>query len=228
LPWMKCTRHWSPSLGPNGCGSSNRRTPAPPRPVPTRPRTRFRHPRTPGQHRSAGPDDSPAQPDAAARAERVTEYRATVDAAYRAHATGQGCARVEKIEDTIARQADASSAGLRKLPPWKWQQPRDQAGQTRLLRFIGILFVIVGPIGIVAGTISISQGRIASHGLSALPVSFRYLFIAFAAAAVGRSLLSRHGLFRPAVRRGGWRLALALLSSLGGLIFVLSIAMGWA
>jgi hypothetical protein len=26
--------------------------------------------------------------------------------------------------DNFARRAEASSAGLRKLPPWKWQQPR--------------------------------------------------------------------------------------------------------
>jgi hypothetical protein len=33
-------------------------------------------------------------------------------------------------------------------------------------------------------------------------------------------------LFRPAARRGGWRLAFTALSSLGGLIFGIGIAMG--
>ena len=33
-------------------------------------------------------------------------------------------------------------------------------------------------------------------------------------------------MFRPAARRGGWRLAAAVLSSLGGLIFGIGMAMG--
>lgn len=39
------------------------------------------------------------------RTERTAEYRATVENAYRAHAIDQGCARVEKIEDTIVTPA---------------------------------------------------------------------------------------------------------------------------
>lgn len=128
--------------------------------------------------------------------------------------------------DNFARQSEASSAGLRKLRPWKWQQPRDLGAQTRLMRLLAIPFAIIGLIMIAAGMISISQGRIASYGLSALPIPLRYLFIAFAVVAVGRSWLSRRGLFRPAARRGGWWLAIALLSSLGGMVFAISIAMG--
>jgi hypothetical protein len=128
--------------------------------------------------------------------------------------------------DNAARQAEASSAGLRKVPPWKWQQPPDPAGQAKVMRLIAIPFVIVGLIMIIAGIISISRGRIASSGLSALPSPLRYVFIAFASAAVGWSWLSPRGLFRPAPGRGGWRLAIALLSSLGGLIGAVSMAMG--
>jgi hypothetical protein len=44
--------------------------------------------------------------------------------------------------------------------------------------------------------------------------------------ALSASWLSRRGLFRPIARRGGWRLAVALVSSLGALIFGIGIAMG--
>jgi hypothetical protein len=106
--------------------------------------------------------------------------------------------------DTFARQAAASSAGLRKRAPWKSQQPPDERDQVRLLRLIAIPFAIVGPVLLVAGIISISQGRIAITGASPLPSPFRYLFIAFAVMAVAQSWLSRRGIYRPAARRGGW------------------------
>jgi len=128
----------------------------------------------------------------------------------------------------FARHAEASSAGLRKLPLWKWQQPQDRGAQATPIRLLTIPFAIVGLAMILTGIISISQGHITSRGLAALPVPLRYLFIAFAVAAVGRSWLSRRGLFRPAARRGGWRFALALLASLGALIFAVSTAMGQA
>ena len=128
--------------------------------------------------------------------------------------------------ETFARRAAASSAGLRKRPPWMSRQPPDERDQVRLVRLIAIPFAIVGPVLLVAGIISISQGRIASTGASALPSPFRYLFIAFAVIAVGQSWLSRRGIYRPAARRGGWRLAIAVLSSLGALIFGVSIALG--
>jgi hypothetical protein len=129
--------------------------------------------------------------------------------------------------DTFARRAAASSAGLRKRPPWmSRQQPTDERDQVKLARLIAIPFAIVGPVLLVAGIISISQGRIASTGASPLPSPFRYLFIAFAVVAVGQSWLSRRGIYRPAARRGGWWLAIAVLSSLGALIFGVSVALG--
>jgi hypothetical protein len=128
--------------------------------------------------------------------------------------------------DNFARRAEASPAGLRKLPPWKWQRSPDPAEQAKLVRLIAIPFAIIGPIVTVAGLIAISQGRTGDSGPGPLPGPLRYLFIAFAAVAVGWSWLSRRGLFRPAARRGGWRLAAALLSSLGGLVFGIGITVG--
>jgi hypothetical protein len=144
-------------------------------------------------------------------------------------ASAFGLAMVTNIRgfaDNFARRAEASSAGLRKLPPWKRQPPRDLRGQATLMRLLAIPFAIVGLIMIVAGTISISHGRIASRGLPALPGPFRYVFIAFAVAAAGQCWLSRRGLFRLVAWRGGWRLAVALLATLAGLIFGIGIAVG--
>jgi hypothetical protein len=50
--------------------------------------------------------------------------------------------------------------------------------RSRVVRITGIPFVIVGPVMIVIGIISISHGRITVSGVSALPSPFRYLFIA--------------------------------------------------
>jgi hypothetical protein len=126
--------------------------------------------------------------------------------------------------DNFVRKAEESSAGLRKLQLWKPQ--RSPAEQGKLARLLAIPFAVIGPVVTVAGIISISHAGIGGSGPGALADPVRYVFIALAAAAVGWSWLSRRGLFRPATRRGGWRLAVAVLSSLGGLIFGVGIATG--
>lgn len=55
---------------------------------------------------------------------------------------------------------------------------------------------------------------------------FRYLFIAVAVIIVGRFWLSRQAPFRAAAQRSGWRLAIAVLSSLSMLVFGIAIAKG--
>jgi hypothetical protein len=128
--------------------------------------------------------------------------------------------------DKFARRAEASSGGLRRRPPWNTRRPPDLAQRTRQVRLTAIPFAIIGPIVTVVGIISVSHRGITGSGPGALPGPFRVLFIAFAVATVAWSWLSRRGLFRPIARRGGWRLALALVSSLGGLMFGIGIAMG--
>jgi hypothetical protein len=126
--------------------------------------------------------------------------------------------------DNFVRKAEESSAGLRKLQLLKPQ--RSPAEQVKLARLIAIPFAVIGPVVTVAGIISVSHAGIGGSGPGALPDPVRYVFIALAAVAVGWSWLSRRGLFRPAARRGGWRLAIAVLSSLDALIFGIGIAMG--
>ena len=55
---------------------------------------------------------------------------------------------------------------------------------------------------------------------------FRYVFIAVTVAIVGWYWLSRQGPFRSAAQRGGWRLAIAVLSSIGMLAFGICIGIG--
>jgi hypothetical protein len=55
---------------------------------------------------------------------------------------------------------------------------------------------------------------------------FRYVLIAVAVIIVGRFWLLRPAPFRAAAHRGGWRLAVAVLSSLSMLFFGIGIAMG--
>jgi drug/metabolite transporter (DMT)-like permease len=55
---------------------------------------------------------------------------------------------------------------------------------------------------------------------------FRYVFIAVTVGIVGWYWLGRQGPFRPAAQRGGWRLAVAVLSSLCMLVFGIGIAIG--
>ncbi len=59
--------------------------------------------------REAAATNTPAsltdQPDFAARTAHVAEYRATVDAVYRARTVDQGCARVREIEETTVTPA---------------------------------------------------------------------------------------------------------------------------
>jgi len=128
------------------------------------------------------------------------------------------------LTDNFVRKAEESSAGLRKLQLWKPE--RSPAEQVKLARLLAIPFAVIGPVVTVAGIISISHAGIGGSGPGALPDPVRYVVIALAAAAVGWSWLSRRGLFRPAILRGGWRLAVAVLSSLGGLIFGVGIATG--
>jgi len=130
--------------------------------------------------------------------------------------------------DNWARQAEASSLRWRRRPSQAMTRPQDPAARTRQIRLIAIPFAIAGPIVTVVGIISVSHGRVAPSGWGAPPVPFRFALIAFAVGAVLWSWHSPDAFFRPAARRGGWRLAAAVVSSLGSLTFGIGFAMGQA
>lgn len=67
---------------------------------------------------------------------------------------------------------------------------------------------------------------IASQQFVGLPSPFRYIFIVWVVLIVGSYWWWRRGPFRAAAQRGGWRLAIAVLSSLCMLLFGISIAIG--
>jgi hypothetical protein len=133
--------------------------------------------------------------------------------------------------DNNARRMAQSAARRRSrsarwLPPRDWQQPDDPAGRTRQVRLIAIPFAIIGPIVTVVGLVSISHHGIGGSGPGGGLGPFGYVFIGFAVVTVGWQWLSSRGLFRPAGRRGGWRLALAVVASAATLVFGVGMALG--
>lgn len=139
-----------------------------------------------------------------------------------------GATNFRGFADKYARRVPVSSARLRRRPPWTWQLPRDDtAERTRRVRQIAILFAIAGPVVTAIGLISVSRGEIAGPERTGLPSPFRYLLIGFVAAAAVWSWRSRRGLFHLAAWHHGWRLAVALLSSLGLLLAGIGFAVGY-
>lgn len=96
------------------------------------------------------------------------------------------------------------------------------------VRLLAVPFVIAGPIAFVIGLRRISRGRIPIVSSASVPLAspFRYLVIAFAVAIVAWYWISPRGYFAWSGQRRGWRLALAVLASLGMLIFGVGIAFG--
>jgi len=136
--------------------------------------------------------------------------------------------------DKSARRMARSAAGRRNSrtarwlqpPPGDWQPPQDPASGTRRVRLIAIPFAIIGPIVTVVGLVSISHHGMGGSGPGGGLGPFGYLFIGFAVVTVGWQWRSPRGLFRPAGRRGGWRLALAVVASAGTLVFGVGLAQG--
>jgi len=130
-------------------------------------------------------------------------------------------------EKKYARQAEASRIRRRRRPRWNDRlTPRDPVQRTRQARLIAIPFAIAGPIVTVVGVFSIDHGQAGFSWPGAMASPFRYLVVAFAVAAAASYWISPRGLFRPAARRGGWRLALAVLACVCVLIFGIGMAMG--
>jgi len=139
-----------------------------------------------------------------------------------------GATNFRGFADKYARWAEVSSARKRRRPPWTGQLPLDDpAERTRRVRRTAILFAIAGPVVTVIGLISISRGEIAGPGRIGLPSPFRYILVAFVAAAAVWSWRSRHGLFHAAAWHHGWRLAVALLASFGLLVAGIGFAVGY-
>jgi hypothetical protein len=127
----------------------------------------------------------------------------------------------------VAQRRSNPRSGRRQQPLLgDWQRPAYRAEPTGRVRLIGIPFAVIGPIVTVIGLVSIRHEGAGGFGPGGRLGPFGYLFIAFAVVIVGWHWRSPRGLFRPAGRSGGWRLALAVVASAGMLIFGVGVAVG--
>ena len=136
--------------------------------------------------------------------------------------------------DNYARRVSRSAAARRRPRPRNgqqsplgdWQRRLDPPEQTSRTRLIGIPFAVIGAIVTVIGLVSIRHEGIGGFGPSARLGGFGYLFIVFAVVIVGLQWRSPRGVFHSAGRRGGWRLAISVVASVGMLIFGVGTAVG--
>ena len=125
--------------------------------------------------------------------------------------------------------SNASSAWMRRVPPWKWQRRRtdkaELAKRVRLSRLIAIPFAVLGPIMTVAGVVQMVRGHIAvpRGPVLSLPVALWFLGIAVLAMV---QYWRRGGFFRLAARQGGWMRGAAIVASMGVVSFGVFTVLG--
>jgi len=95
-----------------------------------------------------------------------------------------------------------------------------------VVTLVAAVFAIAGPITAVAGVVAAGRGQIVVHSPAPLRAPLSYLVIAISGVIVGWNWFSPRSLYRSAARSGGWRLAIAVLASLGGLTFGVCLAIG--
>jgi hypothetical protein len=124
--------------------------------------------------------------------------------------------------DTFLRRARASRA--------RWRRSSRKQLTSRMtatqMRIMAAPFAVLGPISTIAGINSISHEGAGGTWLGTGTGPYRFAFLAAAVAGTGWSWLSPNGLFRPAIRRGGSSLLIALVASAGTVLFGLGLSVG--
>lgn len=63
------------------------------------------------------------------------------------------------------RNAEASNSGLRRIPPWRrLPDNRGSAGRLRLVRTLGGVFAVMGPVALVSGVVLTVRGQGGASG----------------------------------------------------------------
>ena len=130
--------------------------------------------------------------------------------------------------DAFARNSHDSTAWMRRLPWWRqtaFEDDEDGPHRVTRLRLIAIPFAILGPIATVAGVAQIARGHIGVPRGPALPLPVALAFVG-AGLLVVAQYWRRGGLFRIAMRQGGWKRTAAILASLGAVCFGVFCALG--
>jgi hypothetical protein len=124
--------------------------------------------------------------------------------------------------DNFLRRARASRA--------RWRSSAETQLRScmtaRQMRLMAAPFAVLGPVMTIAGINSISHEGAGGTWLGTGAGPYRFAFLAAAVAGTGWSWLSRNGLFRPAIRRRGSSLLVALVASAGTVLFGLGLATG--
>jgi hypothetical protein len=141
--------------------------------------------------------------------------------------------------------ADAAAANSARARQPRWQRKpsllttpdrpdRPDQPNVGLVRLVGGVFAVVGPVMIVAGTVSSLHGHFAIPRTPPLPVPFRYAWLAFGAASIAFAWMPRVFTWRPrmggyalsAARRNRWQRAASILATIGGAVFTVCTAYG--
>lgn len=130
----------------------------------------------------------------------------------------------------FTRSAYASSAWLRRVPPWKWMHGKSEeaelADRRRRARLLGIPFAVLGPIVTVAGVAQLVRGHMGVLRGPALPLPIALVFIGFTLVVIARNWRPG-GIFWLSARWGGWRRGAAIAASLGAVSFSVFTALGF-
>jgi hypothetical protein len=123
------------------------------------------------------------------------------------------------------RNANASSAGLRRLPPWRLLPARQPGSMVAFTRVLGGVFAVVGVVTLVLGTVLTFRGQGGLLARTHRPQGIEALFYPVIAAAWMFQFWRPPGVLRRAWVQGGRPSAVGM--TLGLLLFVAAFDMGF-
>jgi hypothetical protein len=155
--------------------------------------------------------------------------------------TALGLAAATNFRGLADAAGDVLSPGEGEPRP-RWQKNPSQLSPdheapppVNFARLMGGVVAFIGLNAIAAGIISIVHGHATIPQTSAIPVSARYVLLAFGAASIAHAWIPRIFAWRPrmggyalsAARRNRWQRAASVLATIGSAVFVVCVAYGY-